>query len=51
MDETKRLVAEAEKYEANGLYLLVNNAGTARNDDTKYSNGNPDFKVEYRCAP
>jgi NAD(P)-dependent dehydrogenase (short-subunit alcohol dehydrogenase family) len=45
-DEIKRLVAEVEKTEPNGLHLLVNNAGIARDDNTKYSNGRPDFKVK-----
>jgi hypothetical protein len=30
--------------EQNGLRLLVNNAGIARDDSKKYSNGTPDFK-------
>lgn len=39
-----RLVKEVEKQEPNGIHLLVNNAGIARDDTTKYSNGKPDFK-------
>lgn len=40
-----RLVEEVEKNEPKGIHLLVNNAGIARDDNTKYSNGKPDFKV------
>ncbi|XMA10543.1 hypothetical protein WAI453_003334 [Rhynchosporium graminicola] len=38
------LVKEVESKEHNGIHLLVNNAGIARDDNTKYSNGKPDFK-------
>lgn len=40
-----RLVKEVESKEPKGIHLLVNNAGIARDDNTKYSNGSPDFKV------
>ncbi|KAI9048071.1 hypothetical protein LZ554_007867 [Drepanopeziza brunnea f. sp. 'monogermtubi'] len=43
-DEVARLVKEIESQEPNGIHLLVNNAGIARDDNTKYSNGKPDFK-------
>jgi NAD(P)-dependent dehydrogenase (short-subunit alcohol dehydrogenase family) len=43
-DEIKRLVSEVEKQEERGVHLLVNNAGIARDDNTKYSNGKPDMK-------
>jgi hypothetical protein len=33
--------------EEQGIQLLVNNAGIARDDNTEYSNGKPDFKVLY----
>lgn len=43
-DEIKRLAGEVEKQEPNGVHLLVNNAGIARDDNTKFSkNGSPDF--------
>jgi NAD(P)-dependent dehydrogenase (short-subunit alcohol dehydrogenase family) len=38
------LVSEVEKQESKGVHLLVNNAGIARDDKTKYSNGKPDMK-------
>lgn len=44
-EEIMRLVKEVEKNEPKGIHLLVNNAGIARDDNTKYSNGKPDFKV------
>ena len=40
-----RLVKEVESKEPKGIHLLVNNAGIARDDNTKYSNGKPDFKA------
>jgi NAD(P)-dependent dehydrogenase (short-subunit alcohol dehydrogenase family) len=43
-DEIKRLVEEVEKQKSKGVHLLVNNVGIARDDNTKYSNGKPDFK-------
>ena len=43
-DEIKRLVGEVEKEESKGVHLLVNNAGIARDNKTKYSNGKPDMK-------
>jgi NAD(P)-dependent dehydrogenase (short-subunit alcohol dehydrogenase family) len=36
-----KIVGDSE----DGLHLLVNNAGIARDDNTNYSNGKPDFKV------
>lgn len=35
-DETIRLAKELESKEPNGIQLLVNNAGIARDDDTKF---------------
>jgi NAD(P)-dependent dehydrogenase (short-subunit alcohol dehydrogenase family) len=43
-DEIKRLASEVEKNEPKGIQLLVNNAGIARDDNTKYSEDSPDFK-------
>jgi hypothetical protein len=43
-DEIKMIVSEVEKNDK-GIHLLVNNAGVAKDDTTKYSNGEPDFKV------
>ncbi|KAJ4394055.1 hypothetical protein N0V93_003272 [Gnomoniopsis smithogilvyi] len=44
-EETIRLAKELEKKESGGINLLVNNAGIARDDDTKFStNGQPDMK-------
>ncbi|KAE8449672.1 hypothetical protein EG329_007447 [Mollisiaceae sp. DMI_Dod_QoI] len=43
-EEIMRLVKEVESNEPKGIHLLVNNAGIARDDNTKYSNGKPDFK-------
>ncbi|MCJ1362499.1 hypothetical protein MMC16_001602 [Acarospora aff. strigata] len=42
-DEVKRLADEIASKESNGIHLLVNNAGIARDDNTKYSNSKPDF--------
>lgn len=36
-DETIRLSKELDGKEPNGIQLLVNNAGIARDDDTKFS--------------
>ena len=39
------MAKEIEKQEPNGIQLLVNNAGIARDDSTKFSdNGEPDMK-------
>ncbi|KAL3427617.1 hypothetical protein PVAG01_01126 [Phlyctema vagabunda] len=43
-DEIRRIVKVVEEKESKGIHLLVNNAGIARDDNTKYSNGKPDFK-------
>lgn len=44
-DETIRLATELESKEPDGINLLVNNAGIARDDETKFSrNGQPDMK-------
>jgi len=43
-DEIMRLVEEVKSKEPNGVHVLVNNAGIARDDNTKYSNGKPDMK-------
>ena len=43
-EDVKRLADEIALKEPNGIQLLVNNAGIARDDSTKYSNaGEPDF--------
>src|SRR4051812_41801170 len=43
-DEVKRLADEVRKQESKGIHLLVNNAGIARDDKTRYSsNPKPDF--------
>ncbi|KAI9831914.1 MAG: hypothetical protein M1819_004636 [Sarea resinae] len=42
--DVKRLAREVEGKEPNGIHLLVNNAGIARDDETRYDvNGKPDF--------
>ena len=44
-DEVKRLYDEISEKEPKGIQLLVNNAGVARDDNTKFSsNGEPDMK-------
>ncbi len=44
-DECIRLAEEVGKKESKGVHLLVNNAGIARDDHTKFSaNGQPDMK-------
>ncbi|EHL00601.1 putative Rhamnolipids biosynthesis 3-oxoacyl-[acyl-carrier-protein] reductase [Glarea lozoyensis 74030] len=43
-DDILKMVKEVEGKEPNGIHLLVNNAGIAADDNTKYSNGEPDFK-------
>ncbi|KAF5681248.1 NAD(P)H-dependent oxidoreductase [Fusarium heterosporum] len=43
-DEALRLAEEVSKKEPNGIHLLVNNAGIARDDNTKFSTvGEPDL--------
>ncbi|MCJ1254603.1 hypothetical protein MMC24_002418 [Lignoscripta atroalba] len=42
-DDVKRLADEISSKESKGIHLLVNNAGIARDDSTKYSGGKPDF--------
>lgn len=43
-DDVKRLADEVAKQESNGIHLLVNNAGIARDDNTRFSKaGKPDF--------
>lgn len=41
-DECIRLAKEIGEKESNGIHLLVNNAGVARDDNTKLSNNPPD---------
>ncbi|KAH6670722.1 putative Rhamnolipids biosynthesis 3-oxoacyl-reductase [Halenospora varia] len=41
----QRMVKEVESKEPKDIHLPVNNAGIARDDNTKYSNGAPDFKA------
>ncbi|KAK5937126.1 hypothetical protein PMZ80_010667 [Knufia obscura] len=41
-DECLRLAKEIGEKESNGIHLLVNNAGIARDDNTKLSNNPPD---------
>ncbi|KAL8679644.1 MAG: hypothetical protein Q9186_004105 [Xanthomendoza sp. 1 TL-2023] len=44
-DDVKRLAAEVASKESNGIHLLVNNAGIARDDNTRFSQaGKPDSK-------
>ncbi|KAI9681231.1 MAG: hypothetical protein M1817_002513 [Caeruleum heppii] len=43
-DEIKKLADEVASKEPKGLQLLVNNAGIARDDNTRYSKSKPDFK-------
>ncbi|MCJ1303862.1 hypothetical protein MMC08_006673 [Hypocenomyce scalaris] len=42
-DDVKRIADEVASKESKGIHLLVNNAGIARDDNTKYSGGEPDF--------
>lgn len=43
-DEVKRLADEVAKKESKGIHLLVNNAGIARDDNTRFDKaGKPDF--------
>ncbi|KAK0510833.1 hypothetical protein JMJ35_006385 [Cladonia borealis] len=43
-DDAKRLANEVASIESNGIHLLVNNAGIARDDNTRFSKaGKPDF--------
>jgi NAD(P)-dependent dehydrogenase (short-subunit alcohol dehydrogenase family) len=42
-EDVIRLAKELQAKEPNGIQLLVNNAGIARDDDTKFSNGQPDM--------
>jgi NAD(P)-dependent dehydrogenase (short-subunit alcohol dehydrogenase family) len=46
-DDIQRLVKEVESKEPKGIHLLVNKAGIARDDNTKYFNGKRDMKVVY----
>lgn len=41
-EECLRLAKEIGEKESNGIHLLVNNAGIARDDNTKFSNNEPD---------
>ncbi|KAL8706763.1 MAG: hypothetical protein Q9201_000189 [Fulgogasparrea decipioides] len=44
-DEVKRLAQEVASKESSGIHLLVNNAGIARDDNTRFSKaGKPDSK-------
>lgn len=43
-DEVQGLARRIGEQEPDGIHLLVNNAGVALEDDTKYSNSEPDFK-------
>ena len=43
-DDVERLATEVSSKEPHGVHLLVNNAGIARDDDTRYSKaGKPDW--------
>jgi len=42
-EDLKRLASELASKESQGIHLLVNNAGIARDDAIKYSGGKPDF--------
>ena len=44
-DDIKRLADEVAKQESKGIHLLVNNAGIARDDNTRFSTqGEPDYQ-------
>lgn len=43
-DEIQKLVSQVSEHEPKGIHLLVNNAGVARDDATKFTNSKPDFK-------
>jgi len=44
-DELKRIASEVGSQEPNGIHLLINNAGVAKEKSTtSYSNSSPDFK-------
>jgi NAD(P)-dependent dehydrogenase (short-subunit alcohol dehydrogenase family) len=43
----QRLAKEAESQEPKGIQLLVNNAGIARDGNTKYSNSKSEFKLRF----
>jgi NAD(P)-dependent dehydrogenase (short-subunit alcohol dehydrogenase family) len=45
-DGVQKLAQDVGSQSPNGIHLLVNNAGIARDDNTKYSNGQPDMKVK-----
>ena len=49
-DDIKKAYAEIEKNEKNGIHLLVNNAGVAKDDNTKYSNSKPDMSSAQAIA-
>ena len=46
-DGVQKLAQEVGSQSPDGVHLLVNNAGIARDDNTKYSNGQPDMKVKF----
>ncbi|KAI9753010.1 MAG: hypothetical protein M1815_000162 [Lichina confinis] len=43
-DDIQKLVSQVSESEPKGIQLLVNNAGIARDDATKYANSKPDLK-------
>ena len=43
-DDIQKLVSQVSQSEPKGIQLLVNNAGIARDDATKYANSKPDLK-------
>ncbi|KAI4236099.1 MAG: hypothetical protein LQ349_002751 [Xanthoria aureola] len=50
-DEVKRLAQEVASKESKGIHLLVNNAGIARDDNTRFSKaGKPDSKSAQSIA-
>ncbi|KAL8670686.1 MAG: hypothetical protein Q9168_004790 [Polycauliona sp. 1 TL-2023] len=50
-DEVKRLAEEIASKETNGIHLLVNNAGIARDDNTRFSKaGKPDGKSAQKIS-
>lgn len=44
-EEIQGLVKQVGSKEPKDIHLLVNNAGIAKDDNTKYSKGKPHFKV------